>query len=117
MDVTVKDKRCDSVLSLADKHSGQSPLDTILNLLLYAKERFRISDAAYHELSMLFPILPRTCQVKQRVKELNDQWEIFPTPEGSIGVQQSLKKQLTERVEHLLHVSPANATFQTSELI
>ena len=34
--------------------------------------------------------------VKQQVKELVEQWEIFPMPEGSIGVQQSLKKQLTE---------------------
>ena len=32
-------------------------------------------------------------------------------------MQQSLRKQLTERVEHLLHVSSMNATFRSSELI
>jgi hypothetical protein len=58
LDVTVKDKRSDNTLNLADKHSVILPTDdnsNILNLLLYAKERFRISDSAYHELSMLFP--------------------------------------------------------------
>ena len=120
IDVTVKDKQSDSMLNLADKHPHVPSTDdnsNILNLLLYAKERFRISDSAYHELSMLFPVLPRTCQVKQRVKELNEQWEIYPTPEGSLGVQQSLKKQLIARVEHLLHISPMNAPFRSSGLI
>ena len=45
-DVTVKDRQ---VLNLADKLSSQPPMDyssNILNLLLYAKESFRISDAA-----------------------------------------------------------------------
>ena len=120
IDVTVKDKQSDSMLNLADKHPHVPSTDdnsNILNLLLYAKERFRISDSAYHELSMLFPVLPRTCQVKQRVKELNEQWEIYPTPEGSLGVQQSLKKQQIARVEHLLHISPMNAPFRSSGLI
>ena len=66
---------------------------------------------------MPFPVLLRTCQVKQRVKELNEQWEIFPTPEGSTGVQQSLKKQLPERIVHHLSVSPMNALFPSFKLI
>lgn len=74
LDVTVKDKRSNSTINLADKGADHPPMDdssNTLNLLLYAKQRFRISNTAYHELSMLFPVLPRTCQVKQRVKELN----------------------------------------------
>ena len=52
-----------------------------LNLLLYAKEKFQISNAAYHELSMLYPMLPRTCQLKKRINVLNEK----RTPEGTIG--------------------------------
>lgn len=82
--------------------------------MMYAKEKFRISDA---ELSMLYPMLPRTCQLKKRMNVLNEQWVIFRTPEGSIGVQQSLKKQLADRVEYLLRVNPENSTFRLSKVI
>ena len=71
------DKRSDSTINLSDKHADHPLIDdssNMPNLLLYAKERFRISDAAYHEQSMLFPVLPRTCQVKQCVRELDEQW-------------------------------------------
>ena len=57
---------------------------------------------------LLFPVLLSICQVKQRVKELNEQWEIFRTPEGSVGVQQSLKKHL---------FMPMNASFRSYKLI
>ena len=54
LDVTVKDRH---ILNLGDKHSSQPPMDdssNILNLLLYAKESFRISDAAYHVCNFLY---------------------------------------------------------------
>lgn len=51
---------------------------------------------------------------KKRTNVLNEQWEIFKTPEGTIGVQQSLKKKLAERVEYLLRM---NSTFRLSKVI
>ena len=119
LDVTVKDKRSDTTLNLADSRPVTLPMDDNddLNLLLYAKEKFRISDAAYHELSMLYPMLPRSCQLKKRTNVLNKQWEIFKTPEGTIGVQQSLKKKLAERVEYLLRVNSEISTFRLSKVI
>ena len=76
--------------------------------MLYAKERFRISDAAYHGLSMLFPVLPRTCQVKQ--------WEIFSDARREHWYA-AVSSEAAYGVKHLLHVSPMNATFRSSELI
>ena len=119
LDITVKDKRSDTTLNLADSRAVTLPMDDNddLNLLLYAKEKFRISDAAYHELSMLYPMLPRSCQLKKRTNVLNEQWEIFRTPEGTIGVQQSLKKKLAERVEYLFRVNSEISTFRLSKVI
>ena len=53
---------------------------------LYVTEKFRISDSAYHELSMIFWDLPHSCQLKQMALELNTKWEIKLCPNGK-GVQ------------------------------
>ena len=45
---------------------------------------------------------------------LNKRWG---TPEGTIGVQQSLKKQLADGVEYLLQVNSENFTFHLSKVI
>ena len=39
---------------------------------------------------------PRKCQakLKKRIQELNSKWDIFPTPNGTVGVQQSLEERL-----------------------
>ena len=37
-----------------------------LNQVLYTKEKYGISDAAYHELTQSDSLLPRTCQVKKK---------------------------------------------------
>ena len=37
----------------------------------------------------------------ERIKELNNQWNIHPTPEGTHGVQQRLEDWLRIRIEHL----------------
>ncbi len=74
---------------------GQEPLsesdaDT-LQMILYVKDRFNISGQAYHEMTKICKSLPRSYKVKRLIAELNKQWKIFPTPEGTCGVQQSLK--------------------------
>ena len=63
---------------------------SLTDMLLYVKEKYGISDKAYHELSMLASSMPRSCELKKRQLELNDQFVISPTPDGTIGVQQSL---------------------------
>jgi len=56
------------------------------------KEKFGLSDSAYHELSMICHQLPRTCQLKALTKEMNSSQDIKPCP-GGFGVQQSLKSR------------------------
>ena len=65
------------------------------------KDRFGLSDTAYHELAMICEQLPRLSKLKKITKNLNFSWEIKPCPENS-GVQQSLKSRLSIRVQHLL---------------
>ena len=69
--------------------------------ILYVKDRFGLSDSAYHELSMICQSLPRSCKLKELCKHLNSQWEIKACP-GYNGVQQSLSARLQERTKHLI---------------
>ena len=42
-----------------------------INMLLYTKERFNLSNDAYHELSMVCKELPRSWKIQERIKKLN----------------------------------------------
>ena len=53
---------------------------------------------------MLNPELPRLCELTKEAKKLNAQCNIYPTPEPSIGVQQSLRARLTQNLQHLIAV-------------
>ena len=64
-------------------------LDT-LNMILYVKDRYNVSGQAYHEFAKICKQLPWHWKIKKRIKELNNQWNIHPTPEGTHGVQQRL---------------------------
>ena len=121
VNITVKDKRSGTTMNFDNAPSYNTEYSStdanLVNLLLFAKERFGISNAAYHELSMLFPTLPHSNHLNQRVKELNKQWTVFPIPEGTIGVQQSLKRLLTDRVEYLLSTDSQVTSHHSSRKI
>ncbi len=51
-----------------------------MNLLLYVKERFNISDISWHELASMSKGRLTKYSLKKPVVRLNSQWEIFPTP-------------------------------------
>ena len=88
-----------------------------INLLLYTKERFNISNDAYHELSMTCKDLPRSWKVQERIKSLNRKWKLSETPGNTIGVQQNIRERLTKRVEHLLkNSSPTDSIVQNKKI-
>lgn len=60
--------------------------DTI-SMMLYVKDRYDISNKAYHEMARICRSMPRHYLLKQRITELNKQWNIKPTPNGVCGVQ------------------------------
>ena len=70
--------------------------------LLYVKDKFSISDKAFHELSSIVPTIPKCGQVKKITKKLNSEFEIKPTPNNIVGVQQSLRLRLTTCLSRLV---------------
>ena len=90
---------------------------TVISQVLYAKDRYGISNTAYHELSMLNPSLPRTNQLNKHTKELNQQWKIDATPGDKKGVQQSLSSRLTERVKVLVCTTSSDSQFQQTKTV
>lgn len=73
-----------------------------LQIALYVKEKFCISDEAFHELSMIFKGLPRSHVLKNLATELNSQVNVFLTPNNTTGVQMSLRARIIVTVERLL---------------
>ncbi len=71
-----------------------------LHSSLYIKDKFCISDEAFHETCML-PSLPKSGQVKRLAHKMNSKYEILNTPNGTIGVQQSLKSRIEIRMPYL----------------
>ena len=69
---------------------------------LYVKDRFSVSNEAFHELSMVSD-LPTSFQVKKMTKALNSKFEIRSI--GTIGVQQSLRTCLAIRLTKLVEQS------------
>ena len=74
---------------------------------LYVKEKFNISDKAYHELSMVHPSLPRWSTLNKISKGMDCNSTIFRTPGPILGIQQSLKNRLTIRLEHKVKINPS----------
>ena len=54
--------------------------------------------------TMLCHQMSRHYRLKQRTAELNAQWNIHPTPEGTEGVQQSLIERLKKCIERMVSV-------------
>ena len=84
-----------------------SPTDTELdklNMMLFIKDKFNVSGGAYHKMAQLCDCetMPRHYQLKQCIAELNKLWDIYPTPNGTCRVQQSLKQQLECCTEQLV---------------
>ena len=65
-----------------DSMTTQDSDDYFLEMVLYVKERFGLSNAAHHELSMVCRGLPRSWKMKDFVQCLNSLWDIKPCPEG-----------------------------------
>ena len=101
-----------------NKQSEKENIDPdTLHKVLYAKERFSISNEAYHELSMLDSALPRSWKLKAEVKEMNKRWKISPTPGSTVGVQQSLKQRLIDRLKHLQSIASDDSGFKLNSTV
>jgi hypothetical protein len=84
--------------------------------VLLVKDRFGISNEAYHEISMLNEHLPRSCKITKETKQINDQWEISPIPGDCTGAEQSLKQRLSERIRNLIRVDESSSIKQSHKV-
>ena len=92
-EITTIDMPTANLLSPQQDPPADTELDT-LNMMLYIKDKFNISGEAYHEMAQPCNVMPRHYQLKQCISELNKLWDIYPTPNDTCGVQQSLKQML-----------------------
>ena len=87
-----------------------------VNMMLYIKDWYNVSDSAYHELAKVCSQMPRQYKLKERISELNKLWEIRLTPNSTHGVQQCLKDRLEIRLKHLI-ASSASAPFMHNKTV
>ena len=92
----------ESELQLTDEQEQVTDQDIDnINLLLYIKERFNISDLAWHELSVKLKEMPNLFSLKKRTEALNGKWNIAETPGEHEGVQIKFADSLKAQVERL----------------
>ena len=74
----------------AGSEASQEDIDTV-NMMLFVKDKYNVSGQAYHEMRKVCKQMPTHYKVKKRIAEINTMWKIRPTPNGTVGVQQSLE--------------------------
>lgn len=79
----------------------QEQSEDLHHFALYIKDKFTLSDAAYREVSQLTPSIPRLSKLKALASSLNSEFDIFPAPNGIIGVQQGLAARLLLQLQML----------------
>ena len=81
-----------------------------LHTSLYVKDKFPVSNQAYHELSMISD-LPNFSQVRTLLtKSLNSQFHIFNCPNNIVGVQQSLRERTLKHLTSFIHKNTEEGT-------
>ncbi len=71
-----------------------------------------VNHCAYHEMAKVCREMPRHYKIKGQIKELNEQWNIRPTPEAITGVQQPLEERIRVPVHNLLQTLKDDAAFR-----
>lgn len=90
-------------LPLKDKDSTELTDENLdeINMWIYIKDKFNISNEAWHELAMKTKQMPNSYKLEKKLKELNAKWNLQPTPGQAEGVQLSFKESLEEQVIRL----------------
>lgn len=89
----------------------KTPEKGIVEKTLYVKERYNVSNHAYHELAMINSGLPRSYTIMKKAQEIDTKSVISLTPGKILGVQQSILQRLKIAITHLTKV---DSTFSRS---
>ena len=58
-----------------------------INLWIYIKDKYNISDQAWKEWAMKATDMPNAYRIKKNITDLNTKWKLKPTPGEAEGVQ------------------------------
>ncbi|CAH3168204.1 unnamed protein product, partial [Pocillopora meandrina] len=72
-----------------------------INMWLYLKDKFIISNEAWHEIAIKANDLPNIYSIKKQINELNNEWNLKPTPGDAEGVQLGFAESLQEHIVRL----------------
>ena len=81
-----------------------SESEEVLKKTMYVKERFNLSNEAYHELSMVNKSLPRSYAMQKKKTEINSKSTIYQITGEITGVRQSVLGQLNKVVTYLVKI-------------
>ena len=84
-----------------------------LNMWLYIKDKFNISNEAWHEIAMKSDEPPCLNKIIKNMKKLNQNWKVKPTPGEVDGVQISFKESIVKQIRRL----KSNGVIQDGETI
>ena len=104
--INLQENRIYPISTLAEDKRTDVDINNV-NLLMLIKDKFNISNSAYHEIASACKQLPRGCKLIKQMTELNKQWNIFPTVSGN-GVQQKTTDRLALRIKALRKKMPEN---------
>ena len=101
---------------LSDEFVAPLRLPPDLRFLILVKDKFRISDEAFKELSQLLKDMPTFYAFSKKIKELDAEVNVIETP-GKAGVQVSFKESLSKKIRKStesdpeLHLKPIKVKF------
>lgn len=72
-----------------------------LNMWLYLKDKFNMSNEAWHELSMKSEEPPCLTRIIKHMNKLNNNWNLKPTPGDAEGIQMSFQESISEHIKRL----------------
>ena len=68
---------------------------------LYLKDKFIISNEAWHEIAIKANDLPNIYSIKKQINELNSEWNLKRTPGDAEGVQLGFAESLQKHIVRL----------------
>ena len=84
-----------------------SSSSNIIDQTLYVKEKYNVSNEAYHEMARVHPEMPRLNKLLKKADTLNSKSTIKAVPGRLQGVQQSIQDCLEKRLARLQRVNPS----------
>ena len=81
-------------LPLKDNDSTELTEENLgdINMWIYIKGRFNISNEAWHELATKTKQMPNNYKKEKKLKDFNAKWDLQPTPGQAKGVQLGFKE-------------------------